>query len=256
MLSARAKLSLCQYLALQETGVLSVLFEKHGAATPNFGYFGNPIEALRPVMSEMPDEQLRSILDEIVRTQGDLRYRVSPRYRYEERWNDFVRCLELDGYRVESRQLVPVDPTIEGASPIDDDLSAEIRRSQLPEAQAVLRLLEASASAFRQAQPDYNACLSNARVALETLGRAIAKARLAKHPGSFDETKWGQVLAYLRASGLLTKNEEEGIAGVYGFISPGAHVPVGLTQEEMVRLGRSQMASVSYFLIKRYNAGP
>jgi hypothetical protein len=124
----------------------------------------------------------------------------------------------------------------------------------LPEAEEIVRLLEGSASAFRQAQPDYNACLSNARVALETLGRAIAISRRTKYPGSFDEVKWGQVLAYLRTSGFFAKNEEEGIAGVYGFISPGAHTPVGLTQEEMVRLGRSLMASVSYFLIKLYNA--
>ena len=64
------------------------------------------------------------------------------------------------------------------------------------------------------------------------------------------------MLAYLRTSGFITGNEEQGIAGAYGFISPGAHTPVGMTEEEMVRLGRSLMASVSYFLIKRYNVGP
>lgn len=254
MLSARTRLSLCQYLALQDSASLSVLFEKHGAPMPDLDYFSNRIEGLRPVMFEMPDEKLRDILDEILQTQGDLRYRISPKYRYDERWADFVRCLELDGYRVESHQVVPVDPTIEAAPPIDDDLSAEVQRSGLSDASEILRLIEASASAFRQTPPNYNACLSNARVALETLARAIARHRKAQHPGSFDETKWGQVLVYLRTSGFITVNEEQGIAGAYGFISPGAHTPVGLTEEEMVRLGRSLMAAVSYLLIKRHNA--
>ena len=62
------------------------------------------------------------------------------------------------------------------------------------------------------------------------------------------------MLSYLRTSGLLTKQEEEGLAGVYSFVSPGAHTPLGLTEEEMVRLGRSLVASMAYFLTKRFNA--
>ncbi len=36
----------------------------------------------------MPDQELRSVLEEIIRTQGDLRYRISAKYRYDERWAD------------------------------------------------------------------------------------------------------------------------------------------------------------------------
>src|SRR6266852_2419664 len=191
MLSTRSKLSLCQYLALQDSASLSLLFAKHGVAMPDLAYFSSPLDGLRSVVFGMPDQELRSVLEEIMRTQGDLRYRISPKYRYDERWADFVRCLELDGYRVESQQIVPVDPTIEAAAAVDDDLSAEIKRSGLSEADEILPLIEGSATAFRQSPPNYNACLSNARVALETLGRAIARRRRVNHTGSFDETKWG-----------------------------------------------------------------
>ena len=113
--------------------------------------------------------------------------------------------------------------------------------------------LESSADSFRRVPPNYNACLNDARVALETLARMIAKARLSKHPGGFDETKWGQVLAYLRASRLVTAAEEGGLAGVYGFISPGSHKLIGISEEEMVRLGRSLLVSMCYFLVKKHN---
>ncbi len=114
-------------------------------------------------------------------------------------------------------------------------------------------MMENSATAFRRSPPDYNGCLSNARVALQTLATAIANVRTTTHPGSFDETKWGQILAYLRTSGLITKSEEEGLAGVFSFVSPGAHTPVGISEEEIARLGRSLVASMCYFLVKRYN---
>src|SRR5260370_18516402 len=104
---------------------MSLFFEKHGVAMPDLVYFNSPLEGLRSVAFGMQDQKLRSVLEEIMHTQGDLRYRISPKYRYDERWADFVRCLELDGYRVESQRIVPLDPTIEAAAAVDDDLSAE-----------------------------------------------------------------------------------------------------------------------------------
>jgi len=77
----------------------------------------------------------------------------------------------------------------------------------------------------------------------------------ANHPGSFDPTSWGEVIAYLKSSGFITSQEEEELAGVFTFVSPGAHSSVGLNEMKMTRLGRSLAASMCYFLIKSYNAG-
>ena len=54
--------------------------------------------------------------------------------------------------------------------------------------------------------------------------------------------------------GFLTENEEKGLTGAFSFVSPGAHLSVGLSETEMVRLGRSLVVSMCYFLAKRYNA--
>jgi len=107
--------------------------------------------------------------------------------------------------------------------------------------------------AFRQVPPNYNACLSNVRAALQTLATEIALARQQTKGGSFQATKWGQVLDYLRTSALITQADEDLVGSVYTFISPGAHTPVGLSQEEMVRLGRGMAVSTCYFLAKLHN---
>ena len=52
---------------------------------------------------------------------------------------------------------------------------------------------------------------------------------------------------------MISKKEEEGLTGVYSFISKGAHKPVGLDEKEMARLGRSLAIGMSYFIIKCHN---
>lgn len=255
MVTARTKLSLCQFLSLLSPGFIRASLRKHEIPTRNWF----PVEDIVDVVSEFifsaTADQLHSLLDEILHTQGDLRNRISPRYRYDERWVDLERCLELDGYRIEGQALHAIDPTIEHGTPLEDDLTAEIRRSQLVEADNIVRVLENSTEDYRKAPPDYNGCLANTRVALETLAKAIAKKRQASHSGSFDERRWGQVLAYLRTSGFVNEKEEKAVAGVFGLVSEGAHSPVGLTEQEMVRLGRNFILGMCYFLVKRYNSG-
>jgi hypothetical protein len=124
----------------------------------------------------------------------------------------------------------------------------------LSDTEAILQVLDGSASAFRSG--DFNGCLNNARVALQTLATTIAQARLSTHPKSFDATSWGEVIAYLRTSGFISQQQERGLAGVFGFISPGSHTPIGFSEEEFARLGRSLAVSFCYFLVKRQNASP
>jgi hypothetical protein len=193
------------------------------------------------------------LVKELARTQADLRYRVDVGQRHDQRWDDFVRCLELDDYRIEDEKLVAIDPTIGDDPPIEDDFSTELAKTGLAEARQILQMLGRSAEAFREQPPNYNACLTDARIALENLAKAVARERKISQPGSFDETKWGSVLAYLYSSGLITKKEEEGLSGVYSFVSPGAHTVVGTNEEEMAYLGRRLVVSMCYFLVKRHN---
>ncbi|RWD51629.1 MAG: hypothetical protein EOS75_31445 [Mesorhizobium sp.] len=259
-LSYRSKLSLCQFLLLFQRDELALLLCKHGFSTDDVEYHqGQPLAAaLRESVLQASARQVGELIQELARTNGSMRTNISPRYRFDERWDDLRLCLELDGYKFAVREhelkdrFVPIEPMVEGAEPVEDDLVKELRISGLAKAEDILSVLDGSADAFRRG--DHNGCLNNARVAIQTLATAIANARVATHPGSFDATKWGQVIAFLRTSSFITKQQEEGLAGVFSFVSPGSHTPIGFSEQEFARLGRAIVLSFCYFLAKHWNA--
>ena len=261
-LSQRSRLSLCQFLGLFERDTLVVLFEKFGLRTDELANRWGGMSAIAAVQEaalQASGEQIGNVLGEALRTHGALRYQIAPRYRFDERWHDLLLCLELDGYGPGldeygqgSDIFVPTPPAIEGVQAVEDDLAAELRRSGLPDADEIALVIENSADAFRRG--DFNGCLGNARVALQSMATSIANQRQAGHPGEFDPSKWGQVAAYLRVSEFITKQQEDGLTGVFSFTSPGAHTPVGFSDQEFARLGRSLALGFCYFLIKQLNA--
>ncbi len=261
MIGTRTRLSLAQYLDRQGRTLLDVLFEKHGLAgawVSGHDYASGTFEALVQVLRDAPADRVRGLVGEVVATELDLHDRVVDQWgngegAYRARWEDLLRCLALDGYSVSGRKLTAVERDLEGAGHVEDALAVEVRRSGLHGADAIVALLENSADDFRQVPPDYNGCLINVRAALQTLATGIALARQKTSGGSFQADKWAQVLAYLRTSGLITKADESLVSAVYGLVSPGAHQPVALSQEEMVRLGRGMAVSVCYFLVKLHN---
>ena len=242
-LGLRSKLSLCQFLALLNRDDLILLLGKYGLSTDELEnkWGGTSVAAaVKEAILPASVSQLESLVQEIAQTHSSMRTGVSPRYRFDERWDDFILCLKLDGYAkgrddydIELDRFVPIEPLIEGADSVEDDLTKELRRSGLSDREEILGRLDRSASAFRDG--DFNGCLGNARVALQTLATSIAQAHLASVPGSFDPVKWGQVIAYLNTSGFITQQQERGLAGVYGFISPGSHTPIGFDEQEFAR---------------------
>jgi hypothetical protein len=257
MLSSRTLISLSQFIALQTEEVTSLLLRKCGLAIPWAGVRG--VHSILECLQASSPAHVREVLGEVCRSTRTLRNGVSPKYLYDERWTDLLRCLLLDGYHITGDYssgyvVVTLDPTIEAVGPLDDDLTAELTRSNLRDRLEVIRLMKNSAEDFCKQPQDFNGALTSARVSLETLAKNIAEIFWTSAPMSGDPTKFGANIAYLRSqAGFLSQKEETGIAGVYAFVSPGAHVPVGLTEEEMVRLGRTMIAAMCYFLIKRYN---
>lgn len=257
MFSVRTLISLSQYLGPHNPPFAEGLFRKHGIPLDleRQRYRpGPPTEILLRELEAASGDQVHELLNEMIRTIGDLRSRISPRYRHDERWRDLMLCLELDGYRFVHHRLVPIGPAIEEAAPPEDDLSVQLQASALPSAGEITVEVNRSTDAFRRSPADYNACLTHARIALQLLATSIAETLKPVDGGEFDERKWGDVLRYLRAERFITLEEERGLAGVYGFVSPGAHQPVGLAEEEMAWLGRSLAISMCWFLVRRYNA--
>lgn len=258
----RTRLSLCQFLPLLGQQRVGLVLEKYDIPADEVSgdwYNSSWEQALTYAVLGASDVQVTEILQELARTGGAIRSQVSPKHRYDELWADLVLCLQLDNivrgkdeYGREQNLFVPVEPAIDGVQPVDDDLTSELKRSELQGVDSILGMIEESANGFKAGNK--NACLNAARVALETLARTIAVGRRAAHPGSFDEEKWGQVVAYLRTSGFIDKKKEEGLTGVYSFVSPGSHVPLGMSDLEFARLGRTLSFSCCYFLIKASNA--
>jgi hypothetical protein len=254
MIGPRTSLSLVQYLELHDYAFVKILFEKHRFTHSEPPYPQFILDALKESVKAASQDQLHALLNEIVQTKNDLRTRLQPRYRHDERFDDLERCLFLDGYSITNGKLIPQDPAILDAPPVEDDLVRALQNCGLTDADAIVRKLNVSTESFRRAEPNFNASLTDARIALQTLAASIAKTRQMSHPGNFDEASWGSVLAYLRSSEFVTEDQEKGLAGVFRFVSPGAHLPLGLSEMEMTRLGRSFVLGMCWFLVKRFTA--
>ncbi len=258
MLTDRSKASLTQLIDLLPFTWAETLLEKHGVK----GRIDLEYEQyehrsmLREVRSRLRDaapQTVLSIADDLVRSKQLYRRKASEVGLYDVQFQDLDLCLRLDGYLIEDGQLLRVEPILEGDPVIEDDLTRELGQCGLPCAQAVIRSLEESAQSFRRSPPDFNATLTNARVALQTLATAISDTFDSTRTGGFDRTKWGKVVEHLRTAEFISREQEKGLAGVFAFVSPGAHIPVGLSEVESVRLGRSLVVSMCYFLVKHFN---
>jgi len=261
MISKRTSLSLAQMLECEGASMAALLLEKHGIAFeavalhPGYGQLSdyghrNILEAIRACVSTAQPGQLMSLIQEVVRTSGDLRTRVSPKYSFDERFKDLTTCLELDGYRVDGKVVVPIDPSTDIAEPVEDDLQRILNETSLPKKSEITSKLRSAVEEFRKDVPNYNACLNDLRIALQTLVTDVANSRSDENNRPYDESKWGQVLANLRVTGLISKQEEEGISGVFTFLSPGSHRTVGLSEGEMARLALFLCSGMCYFVVK------
>lgn len=253
MIGQRTRYSFAQFLELQEPMISIVLLGKYGAQHLSLSH-GQLLCGLLNTLRDLDDRILMLALAEVIATAGDLRARVNPKYRFDERQHDLVQCLLLDGYIIQNKRLIQTDPSISDAAPLEDDLIAALQNSGAPRAQEIIAKIKDSAGAFRAAPPDYNASLVNARIALEMLAGDIAAhvASQGQHSATYNPAKWGEVLNFLRSSGEITTEEEKGLAGVFGFLSPGAHRPVGIPEDQMTRLGRSFALNMCWFLLKNH----
>lgn len=254
MISQRTIFSFAQFLELQDTAVSVVLLSKHGAQVSLTN--GQLLFGLINALKGINERTLMQILAEVVTTTGDLRARVNPKYRFDERMDDLSKCLLLDGYIIQEKKLLQSDPSIADAAPLEDDLIAALQNSGAPRSLDIISRINASSDAFRSTPPDYNASLVNARVALETLAGDIATdiASTISPPPVYNASKWGDIIAFLRKTGKITMEEEKGLVGVFGFLSPGAHRPIGIPEDQMTRLGRSFALNMCWFLLRNHLA--
>jgi hypothetical protein len=241
IVNLRTKISLSQLLDLFEYNLNNLLLEKHS--------LNHDCSNISDIKDALEEGSLKSLIEEIVSTQKNLRSRVTPKYKFDERWGDFQKCLLLDGYKItENNSLISIEPTIDGVIAMEDDLTSELRTSSLSKKEAIIELLLESVNAFKNTSPDYNQCLSKARIALET----IVRNKVEDEDGTNES--WGRSLNILKTKGFLTNQEEQAISSTYTYVSDGSHIPLGFTEEEYARYGRNLLMSVCYYIIKKQNS--
>jgi hypothetical protein len=201
-------------------------------------------------------EAVWELVSEIVRESAAIRISASPKYAYDGRLREVQRWLAHDGWAVENGLLLRVAPGAEEATGIRDALLGTLDGSEIDRDGAIRGRIRDAASAFVREPPDLNASITNVRIALETIARRAAAARAGRRGGEGSIDAWGSALAYLRNSAVLTLDEEQVLAKVYTFISPAAHSPAGITEEEWARLARTFGLSACYFIVKRHDAVP
>lgn len=215
-----------------------------------------PISAhgLLEALSSAKPEEIAGLLIELLSNKTGVRSDAGQKYVFDERLADLRGRLRADGFEVIEDALVRLLPAAEPAAQISDHLEQALAKSGLDSDGKVRRLLRESHASISAAPPDFNDGTTKARIGLETIARRSA-AKIANCRGKTAPVdKWGHALVFLRGEAVITLSEEEALAAVYTLISPGAHVPKGLTDEQWALLARTFAVSGAYFLTHQYLA--
>ena len=203
------------------------------------------------VTSAQPDA-MAGLFVELVGGRTAVRANAPTKYVFDGRLTDLRRRLRADGFDVVEDALVRLLPTAEPVGQIKDFLEATLADSDLDNDAEVRRLLQESYASISAAAPDFNDATTKARIALETVARRSAARVAAAREKTAPADTWGAALAFLYKERVVTKHEEEALAKVYTLISPGAHAPRGLTDEQWALLARSFAVSGAYFLLHQH----
>lgn len=250
MLTNQTRATLVQVLLAVSSDAVRLLLLKH------FDRDLWPITThdLLELASAAGPEQMAGLLVELLTGNTAVRADAPTKYVFDGRLVDLRARLRTDGFDVLEDALVRLIPGAEPAAKIADRLEQVLTGSDLDADGDVRRLLSESYESIAGTPPDFNGSTTKARIALETIARraaALIAPRRGKQP---PDDSWGAAIAFLRSEGVLTLPEEEALAKVYTLISPGAHVPKGLTDEQWALLARTFAVSGAYFLTHQYLA--
>ena len=143
------------------------------------------------VLEAADPKDVWSLVTELARETSAIRAGANPRYVFDGRWREVERWLLHDGWVIENGELVRVAPAAEEATGIRDALIEALAASGLDGDEAIRTSIANAAAAFVRQPPDYNASITNARIALETTARRAACARASAGSNPFLNDSWG-----------------------------------------------------------------
>ena len=238
--------------ALSNDAARTLLYKHLGVENPDTGMMAHV-----GIMTESGDDAVGGLIAELVAHRNQLRHNAPTRHVFDSRVEDLARWLFHDGWSVDDGRLVALGAAVEEATGVRDLVLVELAASGLDADHALERAVTEAAQAFRSDPPDFNESTTKVRIALETVARRAAPAIAVRRGIPPPADTWGGALAFLRLNAqLMTVHEEQAVSSVYTLISPGAHRPTGLTDEEWARLARTFALSAAYFLIRKYGTAP
>lgn len=242
--------STAQALAALKDDQAAALMYKHLAIPPDLSRASvlNHVSHLESGSHGAVIDLVKELISEkaAFRTTAPIRHHFDAQCRTLERW------LSYDGWLVEQGELVRIGPAAEEASGVRDALIDQLKGGEIDPKGEIRNCIEKAGKAFVQEPPDFNASITNVRISLETIARSAASGRASKGGAPYPNDSWGNALLYLRQANVVELKEEDVLAKIYTFISPGAHVPKGLTEEEWARLARTFGLGAAYFFLRKH----
>lgn len=252
MLSRQVLASIAQLIASLSHDGRYILIYKHFGV--NISSYGSSQKSLLEFFGSQDWDAIMSLLKELVTRRSAIRVQASPRHVFDDWWEDLRKWLLYDGWTVEENELVRIAPAAEEATGTREKLLEDLAVSGLDTDKAIAGFVKDAAASFTAEPPDFNDSVTKVRLAFETLARRAAKAVSDLGPGDYTADSWGRALLYLRQHNVIEQAEEEVLARIYTFISPSAHVPKGMSDEEWARLARTFGLGGTYFLLQKYRA--
>ena len=237
--------TMAQVLGVLSDNAAQIFVYKH------FGLTAANSPPLHMIVENAADETVQSMLVELVSTNKALRTKALIKNVFDEAVGELKRWALHDGWIVDGAVLVRVTPLAEEVTGLRDKLTEDLAASGLDQDGSIRAALDDSSKDFVAEPPDFNGSITKARIALETVARKAAGRIAVKRAVAYSEDSWGRALALLKSQSVIEQGEEDILARVYTFVSPGAHVPKGITAEEWARLARTISVSSTYFLLRK-----
>lgn len=250
MLTSQTRATLVQVLQSISPDAVRLLLLKH----LDQDLWPVTTHALLELTANAASESVAGLLVELLSGNTAVRAEAPTKYVFDGRLADLRARLRADGFEVIEDGLLRIMPSAESAAKISDGLEQLLTDSDLDPDGKLRRLLRESYESIAATPPDLNGSTTKARIALETIVRRAAAAIARRRGKQAPSDSWGAALQYLRSEAVLAPTEEEAIAKVYTLISPGAHVPKGLTDEQWALVARTFAVSGAYFIAHQYLA--
>ncbi len=242
--SAATRTALVSLLAQYPEKQCTALLQRHALLEE-----GEPPAAFFARALEVRDQLLTPLLDEVIGNDRELR--AGSRYsqqRLDERWQEIVRSLRLDGYAVQNGLMLTLVPPAPGRTNREDLLTSLLRGTAFPEGEEVIHLLADARLDLQSANVNYAAALSSCRAALELIVKSLA----AHHPQGHGKSglSFEEALRHLEKKEFIPASSAQAIAHVHAaFLSPSVVIGARVGEQERVLLGRDMALSLCYYLV-------